>query len=107
MDKKFFPLFAISLDNEGFTHSTVGGRDVEAAVNYEDYERGFMELFQGLEYVPDTYPPVYMLGSVVISYDKLGQIRVINAFTYERAETKRIDKIRQALVRPIIKFRGL
>jgi hypothetical protein len=44
---------------------------------YEENERGLKELFQDLQSVPDTFPPVYNCGDVIIGYDRQGHIRVM------------------------------
>ena len=46
-------------------------------VNYEENERALKELFQDVKSVPDTLPPVYICGEIIISYDRRGKIRVI------------------------------
>jgi hypothetical protein len=48
-------------------------------MNFQDYERGLMELFQGVQYISGTFPPVYMLDGMLISYDKLGQLKIIDS----------------------------
>jgi hypothetical protein len=45
--------------------------------SYEENERALKELFQDLKSVPDTFPPVYNCGDVIIGYDRQGQIRVV------------------------------
>ena len=76
-------------------------------MNYQDYEHGLRELLQGLTYVPGTFPPVYMLGSMLISFDKLGRVRVVE--TVENGQTKNrwTDKLIKPFTRPISRFSGI
>ncbi len=46
-------------------------------MDYRNNEQGLVQLLQKLEYVQGTFPPVYMLGGVLIGYDKLEQIKVL------------------------------
>ena len=46
-------------------------------MSYHHDRLGLTELFKGLELVPDTSPPVYILGETLIGYDKLEQIKVL------------------------------
>ena len=57
-------------------------------MDYQDYELELKELFQGVHCVPGTFPPVYLLGSFLISYNKLGQLQVIDTGITEPEQTK-------------------
>jgi hypothetical protein len=46
---------------------------------YEDDELGLVQLLQELEPIRGTFPPVYMLGEVLIGYDKLEQLTILAA----------------------------
>jgi hypothetical protein len=46
-------------------------------MDYKTNELGLTELFQRLEVVPNTLPPVYMLDDILIGYDRAEKIRVI------------------------------
>ena len=48
-------------------------------MKYEDDQIGLRQLFQDLEPVPDTFPPVYFLDDVLIGYGKDGRVTVIAA----------------------------
>lgn len=45
--------------------------------DYAENERALKELFQDVQSVPGTFPPVYTCGDVIIGYDGQGQIRVM------------------------------
>jgi hypothetical protein len=46
---------------------------------YEDDELGLVQLLQELEPIQGTFPPVYMLGDILIGYDKLEQLTILAA----------------------------
>lgn len=46
-------------------------------VNYEADEKALKQLLQGVETISGTFPPVYTYSDILISYDRLGQLRVI------------------------------
>jgi hypothetical protein len=46
-------------------------------INYEENERALKELIQDVKSVPDTFPPVYACGEILIGYDAQGQFRVM------------------------------
>ncbi|MCB0163156.1 MAG: hypothetical protein KDI79_02945 [Anaerolineae bacterium] len=46
-------------------------------MNYKDNELGLTELLQGLELIPQTSPPVYILNNILIGYDKSERIKII------------------------------
>jgi len=46
-------------------------------MSYQDDELGLVQLFRELEPVQGTFPPVYMLGDVLIGYNKLEQLTVL------------------------------
>jgi hypothetical protein len=46
------------------------------------------KLVRQLTPVPGTYPPVYMLGSVLIGYDRREQIKVLAGTVSQPVETK-------------------
>lgn len=48
-------------------------------MKYQDDEQGLAQLFQDVEYIEGTFPPVYLVDDVLIGYDKLEQIKVIAA----------------------------
>ena len=73
-------------------------------MNYQDYERGLTELLQGLRYVPDTFPPVYMLGTIVISFDKLGRIRMVETVTGNQEKNGWADKLIKPFTKPVSRF---
>ena len=73
----------------------------EAGMNFQDYEYGLMELFQGVQYVPGTFPPVYMLDSMLISYNKLGQLQIIDTSPIQPGATKQADNMLSKLIRSI------
>jgi len=55
-------------------------------LNYEENERALKELFQDVKSVPDTFPPVYICGETIISYDRQGKIRVIASTKSEQPQ---------------------
>lgn len=55
-------------------------------LNYEENERALKELFQDVKSVPDTFPPVYICGDTIISYDRQGKIRVIASTKSEQSQ---------------------
>jgi hypothetical protein len=57
----------------GVTTATGG----EAVMNYQNDAQELARLFQDVEYIKGTFPPVYLVGDMLIGYDKLEQIRVI------------------------------
>lgn len=46
-------------------------------MNYKDNELGLTQLLQGLEIVPQTSPPVYILNNIIIGYDRSERIKII------------------------------
>lgn len=46
-------------------------------MNYKDNELGLTQLLQGLELVPQTSPPVYILNNLIIGYDRSERIKII------------------------------
>lgn len=66
-------------------------------MNYQDNERGLKTLLKELKHVPGTFPPVYMLGSILISYDKLGQAKVIAAAKGEAIKERWLGQVLKAL----------
>lgn len=46
-------------------------------MNYKDNELGLTQLLQGLEFVPQTSPPVYILNNILIGYDRSERIKII------------------------------
>jgi hypothetical protein len=48
-------------------------------MSYRDDEFGLAQLFQELEPVQGTFPPVYMLGDILIGYNKLEELTVLAA----------------------------
>lgn len=71
-------------------------------MNFQDYERGLMELFQGVQYISGTFPPVYMLDGMLISYDKLGQLQIIDSFPVQPRAIKQPGNMVSKLIRSII-----
>jgi hypothetical protein len=55
-------------------------------LNYEENERALKELFQDVKTVPNTLPPVYTFGEVIISYDREGHIKVIASTKSEQLQ---------------------
>lgn len=79
-------------------------RGLEATVNVYDYERGLLDLLQGLEYVPGTFPPVYMLGTVLISFDKTGRAKMVETSENRRPQTNWTDRFPARVVNPVGRF---
>jgi hypothetical protein len=73
-------------------------------MNFEDDKFGLMELFQGVQYVPGTFPPVYMLDSMVISYDKSGHLQIVEASPGQPGPIKQPSNSFGRLIRSIICF---
>ena len=46
-------------------------------MRYQENEWGLAQLFKDLEPVQNTFPPVYLLGSILIGYDKGEQICIL------------------------------
>lgn len=76
----------------------------EVGMNFEDDEVGLRELFQGVQYVPGTFPPVYMLDSMVISYDKSGRLQIVEASRGQPGPIKPSGNSLGRLIRSIICF---
>jgi hypothetical protein len=70
-------------------------------MDYQQNELGLRQLLRGLESVPDTHPPIYMLDGILIGYDKLDRIAVIAAEKNTSVQTKWLEKALKALTRPI------
>lgn len=71
-------------------------------MNFQDYEHGLMELFQGVQCIPGTFPPVYILDSMLISYNKLGQLQIINTSPVQPGPTKQPDNLLSKLIKSIV-----
>jgi hypothetical protein len=71
-------------------------------MNFQDYERGLMELFQGVQYVPGTFPPVYLLDGMLISYNKLGQLQITDASPVQPVPLTQPSNKLSKLIRSII-----
>lgn len=52
-------------------------------IDYHDNEAGLVQLFQKLEPIQGTFPPVYMLDDMIIGYDKLEKLTVLAAIVSE------------------------
>jgi hypothetical protein len=59
-------------------------------INYHDNEAGLIQLFQKIEPIQGTFPPVYMLGDMIIGYNKLEKLTVL-AVTVSENEAIRIE----------------
>ncbi len=55
-------------------------------MNYRNNEQELVQLLQKLEYVQGTFPPVYMMGGVLIGYDKLERIRIVGNVEFEAVQ---------------------
>ena len=73
-------------------------------MNYQDYERGLRELLLGLTYVPGTFPPVYILGNMLISFDKLDRVRVVETVENDQIKNRWTDKLIKPFTRPVFRF---
>ena len=50
-------------------------------LNYEEIEHALKELFQNVQTVPGTWPPVYTCDNFLIGFDGQGQIKVTGSIT--------------------------
>lgn len=46
--------------------------------SYQDNDSSLKQLLRNLEYIPGTFPPVYLLGDFLIGYDKWGRLKILN-----------------------------
>lgn len=44
--------------------------------NHEEVEQALRELFQNVQTVPGTFPPVYTCSNFLIGFDRQGQVKV-------------------------------
>lgn len=72
-------------------------------MNYENNERELTKLFQDIQYVKGTFPPVYLIEDVLIGYDKLEQIKVL---AIENQPTPRDKEWGNAFQRWLIQLAG-
>ena len=73
-------------------------------MNVYDYESGLLDLLQGVEYIPGTFPPVYMLGNVLISFDKTGRAKMVETSENRQPQTNWTDKLPARFVNPVFRF---
>jgi hypothetical protein len=74
----------------------------EIGMNFKDYEYGLMELFQGVQCVPGTFPPVYMIDSMLISYDKMGRLQIIDASPVQPGPVKQPGNLLSKLIKSVV-----